>query len=269
MPAVQRQELVLYSDHSVFGDVLLDGSHRRLACVTATMAAQPLWLLAQLVEAATSVNRGGGGSAAASSVVVASFAHDATHFQAALQRAKVPPTSCLVVDWLTDFVVGAAAPSRVAERGGRIKWLHALLEEIPPVAPVSGDDHRSMVLLEQPEVLLSLIEGLTADELLHHFILPLQRRCGLLVVCSAVDPAGESPEGPHAVEWRRFVTSLLYMSTINLQLQPLATGHARDVTGVLHVTKGAMAPADGVKTHCVEASLFYLTEKDSTKLFYN
>ena len=63
-----------------------------------------------------------------------------------------------------------------------------------------------------------------------------------------------------------FITKLLFRSNLNITLEPLATGRAKDITGSIIVSKGAI-PYDDLIVE--EKSYVYNITKDANvKIFY-
>ena len=143
----------------------------------------------------------------------------------------------------------------------KLKIFQSLLELFP-------NDSTSTIILEQPELLFSLVDGLTSDELNELFIKPLAKRCGLLIITTSVDLYQKDYSMTKDVtEFMRFINSCFHISIAVLSLQPLETGRAKDITGSLKITRGG-ATSNHLSTHVVENEYLYLNEKDSTKLFY-
>lgn len=270
MSLPQRQDLTLFSDQSVLPRELLNGDGHHMFLVTSTMATQPLWLLTALIEtkikgAPLSLN----GSAARRSenpatqemktpVVVASFLHEHSFYHQALQKLRINANAYKVVDLLTGFVQKCGGKPRDVV-------LKELLEQFTP-------DSQSTILIEQPELLLSLLDGLTSDELNQKFLQPLRKKCNLLIVSSSIDLFQDNENDPldgsrGAVEYTRFISSLIYTSIVVMNLRSLETGRAKDVTGSLMISRGGQTPA-GLSVHVVENEYLYLTEKENTRLFY-
>ncbi|SMN20410.1 similar to Saccharomyces cerevisiae YMR312W ELP6 Subunit of Elongator complex, which is required for modification of wobble nucleosides in tRNA [Maudiozyma saulgeensis] len=270
MTTPQRQDFILFSDQSVIPTELRAVSaepQHHLFLVTSTMATQPLWLINALVE--TCVSGGpfslNGPSASLKSnpnsiTTIASLVHEENFYHNALRKLKVNANGYQVLDILTNFILkNNDKPSD--------KVLDELLELFPA-------DVQSTIILEQPELLLSLIRGLTADELNKKFILPLMKKCKLLIVASSIDLFQNNENEPldtnnsDVQEFTRFVTSLIYNSIVVMNLRSLDTGRSKDVTGSLMISRGGQSTNSPLSVHVVENEYLYLTQKDSTKLFY-
>lgn len=273
MSGVQRQDLVLFSDQSVLpAQFFQDGNSHNLFFITHQSSTQPLWLINALIEthilgSPNSLNEPSLStlpSSIRSHAVVASFIHEKNHFTNSLNKLKIPSNNYCVLDFLSDFIV-----SNILNKP-RDKILGDLLTKFS--AAIQNNPTETIVVIEQPELLLSLISGLTYSELNNKFITPLLRQCQVLVIVSNSDifNINEYDVLAHSSNLQNFYKSSFIKSMINLNLNPLKTGFARDVTGSLHVCRGGapIATSSNTSLHVVENEYLYLNEKESTKLFY-
>ncbi|CAI4049009.1 Elongator subunit ELP6 SKDI_13G4430 [Saccharomyces kudriavzevii IFO 1802] len=273
MSGVQRQDLVLFSDQSVMPAQLFENSNsHNLFFITHQSSTQPLWLINALVEAHVvgfpgSLNESvpsSLSSATHSHAVVASFIHEQNHFKNSLNKLKIPSNSYTVLDFLSDFMINT-----VVNRS-RDKILADLLEKFS--AAIQNASADIIVIIEQPELLLSLINGLTYSELNNKFITPLLKQCQVLIIVSNSDIFNiDDYDFPlRSSNLQNFYKTSFIKSVINLNLNPLKSGFAKDVTGSLHVCRGGapIATLPNTNLHVVENEYLYLSEKESTKLFY-
>lgn len=273
MSSIQKQELVLFSDHSVISQQLFLGEHHNIIFLTHRLGTSSSWLINALVEAnilGTPYSLNESSSAATTKtgarssrdsvktpVAIASFIHEATHFGASLNKLNIDSSRFEILDLLTDFVArNLGKPSD--------KILSELLQRF---AACSGT-----ILLEQPELLMSLF-CISSDELHLKFITPLAKKCSLLVIVSSVEGFdNEFPESSGGfqrdiIEFTKFPITCFHKSIALLSLKPLDTGRAKDVTGTLRIIRGG-ASAKHLPIHVVENEYLYYTQKESTKLFY-
>ncbi|EDO17350.1 hypothetical protein Kpol_1060p2 [Vanderwaltozyma polyspora DSM 70294] len=270
MSGLQRQDLILFSDQSVISSQLCDGNSNDMILVTHTAATLPTWLVNALVETkvlgapfSLKTDSTPSSNAQKSSrndplITIASFVHNADYFDKNLSKLKIGKNDYKMVDLFTDFVV-----NNIGKPKDKI------------ISDILGSflvDTGSTIVLEQPEILLSLIEGLTSDELSLWFITPLMKKCGLLIVVTSTElyfnnTPYESTQDKNILDHSRFTAACTYKSLAVLNLKPLETGRAKDVTGTLRITRGG-AHDSHPNIHVVENEFLYLTQKDSTKLFY-
>lgn len=267
MSTPQRQDLIIFNDQTVIPSELVSNGKHHMFLVTSTIATQPLWLINALIEtkvlgAPFSLNRSATERTALahleSSLTIASFIHERDFYRNALQKLKIDANSYELLDMLINFVLKNNDKPRN-------KILDGLVELFPT-------DIKSTIVLEQPELLLSLLDGLTSDDLNNKLILPLMKKCGLLIVSSNIDAFQNNENDPlentrDANECSRFLTSLIYKSIVILNLRSLETGRAKDVTGSLVISRGGQY-SNNLSVHVIENEYLYLTEKETTKLFY-
>lgn len=191
---------------------------------------------------------------------VASFIHNRGFFTSALKKLKVDAECYNIIDYMTDFVLkNYGKPAS--------KVLSSLLEELSNESATS-----ELLILEQPELLVHLL-NITSDQLHLELINPLIKKFPLLVVVSYTEAYENVPSDSNEklssdmIEQIRFCNSCFFKSAAVLGLKPLATGHASDVSGTLTITRGG-ASLSHLEVHVVENEYLFLTQKDTTKLFY-
>ncbi|KAG0669534.1 hypothetical protein C6P45_003605 [Maudiozyma exigua] len=274
MSTPQRQDFILFNDQSVIPKELNDVAtidseqQHHMFLITSALGTQPYWLINALVETSvsgsplslngSSINRCSNNDNTIT--VIASFIHEKKFYNTALQKLKVNSNKYQILDIITDFVMKNIDKPRD-------KVLDMLLDKFPK-------DTQSTIILEQSELLLALLKGLTSDELNRRFILPLMKRCKLLIVATNIDFFQNNEDEPvdtnnrDSLEITRFVTSLVYASLVVMNLRSLDTGRAKDVTGSLMISKGGQSNNSSLSVDIVENEYLYLTEKESTRLFY-
>lgn len=263
MTSLQKQDLNIFSDHSVISKELCNGSSHDMIFLTSSPSNSPFWLINALIETQVlgvpySLNTESTYSnnlKSSRGVSIGSFIHDAKHFTNALSKLKIPPDAYNIFDLLTDFVLKTITKPRA-------KVLSDLVNLFP-------HNPSSVIILEQPEMLLFLLEGLTSEELHQKFIMPLMRKCGLLIISTTLNTSNEelNTRSRDAIELTRFTVGCFYKSIAVLSLRPLDTGRASDVTGSLSITRGGIT-ASHIPAHVVENEYLYLNQRESVKLFY-
>lgn len=281
--ATQRQDLVLFSDQSIIPTVTEKDPHR-LFLITSTHSSGPQWLINALVETHTkgspyslngnkfvnSSSRSTSNHLIANStkVTIISFVHDEDHYASSFQKLQINSTQYKVIDCLTDFVQKQIPKYS----NNKLGLLQSIIDQIANDIP----NKNHIIILDQPELLLSLVSRLTSNELWNNFINPIWQRCKLLMVNNNVDLFKDgilnSTTNKTFIEFQRFITLCYHKSTVTLNLRPLTTGHAKDVTGTLRITRGGVDWFNDSNSHnsihVVENEYLYLTEKENTKLFY-
>ncbi|KAM3165162.1 hypothetical protein ACU8KH_00925 [Lachancea thermotolerans] len=274
MSTAQKQDLVIFSDHSVLSRELFSKDLHHVLFVTHKLGTAPSWLINALVETqvlgfpatlneshAAAVNRASNRKITDSKcATVASFIHNRGFFTSALKKLKVDAECYNIIDYMTDFVLkNYGKPAS--------KVLSSLLEELSNESATS-----ELLILEQPELLVHLL-NITSDQLHLELINPLIKKFPLLVVVSYTEAYENVPSDSNEklssdmIEQIRFCNSCFFKSAAVLGLKPLATGHASDVSGTLTITRGG-ASLSHLEVHVVENEYLFLTQKDTTKLFY-
>lgn len=258
------QDLVFYHDNSLISDAALSNGHW-LTIVSHLQGTSPAWLVDSLVEnalvgTAAQINQELHKTAGRSHVYFASFVHPYDFLAKGCKKngldlaqhnfhhidcftnlfAKVPP-------------VNAASPA--AKLFGDIEA--QLLQHSPCV-----------VFLESPHLLL-LATDLSASDLVAH-IMALSRASRQVVLVVPQD-------SPHLVDllvdnpadvvfkYSEFLTKLYHRSHLNVHLQPLPTGRAKDITGSITVTKGCVP---GPVKIMEKEYIYHLSKESSIKLSF-
>lgn len=111
-----------------------------------------------------------------------------------------------------------------------------------------------VVILENPELILSIIPGMTIQKLLSQ-IQELQKYCILYITTPIVNST--------------FLSALLHRSSLIVSLTSLTTGRADDMSGTLSVSSGAVFVPHTIDHLKVENSQYsYLVTANNIKLFY-
>ncbi|SCU86435.1 LAFA_0E00738g1_1 [Lachancea sp. 'fantastica'] len=283
MSNVQKQELTLFSDHSVLAGSLFEKDEHHVILVTHKLGTSPSWLMNALVETKvfgapltlneshnSAMNRARTKTASLETrridnrikraVTVASWVHSGEFYHSAFGKLKIDPSNYIIKDYLTDFVL-----KHHGKPASRV--LKSLVQEL-----TSTQSHSDLILLEQPELLMHLL-NISSDELHLDFINPLARAVPLLIIISFTEsydnPGTETSEQVpcDAVEQIRFQTGCVFKSIAVLGIKPLATGRAKDITGILTISRGG-ATTSHLPVDVAENEYLFHTQKDTTKLFY-
>ncbi|CDO91966.1 unnamed protein product [Kluyveromyces dobzhanskii CBS 2104] len=264
--SVQKQELQIFSDHTVLSKHLFEGASSNLMMVTDTAATNASWLVNALVETVTlggpvSLNGNNSSSAEVFSVpvkvVVGSFLNSKSHFTSSFDRLKIPRNEYSVLEIAEDLVLKNVGKPVDVVIATILKQFQTALGE------------RSLLVLEKPELLMALFK-LSSDDLHLKLINPLLKLCSLLIVVTSVESFdNDFPEnlGKNTVEFVRFTTSCFHKSFLVLSVRPLDTGKAKDVTGTLALTRGG-ALLDVSAVQPVENHYLFHNFKENTSLFY-
>lgn len=267
----QQQDLVFFSDNSIISDQSLVSGNKALHIISYSEATSPSWLLTSIVEngllgTANLVNRELKAKKVNRSLVTfASFMHPQDFWVPLCRKQGVDLESCsnftnvdLFTHLFTKQISNPASPKAQVSK---------LFESLS--GTVESQDHeKKVVILESPEVLLAATE-LSPNDLVQH-IRKLASHCNtIFVVINTESPlisfSGALPTDP-VYKITDFYVKLHHMSSLNINILPLATGRAKDITGCLTVAKGAQN-ANPV-THVVEKEYIYHISKESVKLYF-
>lgn len=131
---------------------------------------------------------------------------------------------------------------------------------ITKVKETKTKDLTPVVILESPELLLSIIPGLTIPKLLTQ-IMEIQKYATLYIALST-----------DLINSSELVISLLHRSSIILSLTSLTTGRADDISGVLSISKGPIHNEDInkklVSFKIADRQFVYFVSANGVKLYY-
>lgn len=133
------------------------------------------------------------------------------------------------------------------------KWNIDLCKKIEKSLETSAST--PTVILENPELLLSIIPDLTIPKLLSQ-IMEIQKVATLYIISSTT-----------SINSSDFINSLLHRSSIIISLTALTTGRADDITGILSISKGPVHDCVKSKKLC-DRQYAYFVSTNNVKLYY-
>ena len=141
------------------------------------------------------------------------------------------------------------------------------------ITKISGEDRQVLLILDNPDVLLAT--GLATAHRLTHFIMKLRTLVHATVIsCSADAPfisaAREHTALPLDAELAAFIAQQAHAARYVLSVRPLDTGAAKDISGVLRVTRGGGVydSDDAEKGEIRDMEALYLVQRDgNAKVF--
>jgi hypothetical protein len=128
------------------------------------------------------------------------------------------------------------------------KWDSLIFEQIK-----SKNSPNPIVIIEHPEILLSIIPGLTIDKLLSQ-IHEIQKISTLYIVTST----------SLSLSYSQLLPILLHHSTLIISLTSLSTGRADDISGILSITSGPQKSLLNVS----DRQYSYLVTTNNVKLYF-
>ena len=242
----QNQDLNVYSNHTILPN-LRDKEHSSLYTILYNNGTYPLWLINKFINEDSQSSQ--------YKFTVSSFINNSKFMQ---QNVK-PNTSNSSVDIeYIDLTLGLQATSLT--KLVDTKYNH-----------INSKEGR-VLILEQPELLISSMEGLTAISLYNDFINKLHNeKFQHIIIISNIDYYNHYINSFIQYQYTTFYQSLQYKSDVLFTVKSLKTGYAKDISGTLTITKGGAF--DNVKhvndIKVVENEYFFYVVKDNVvKLFY-
>lgn len=269
MPSAPEQDLALFADHSILPDSFLKLRPSQLGIVGHAQGTSPAWLINALIENAIS----GTGSTVnrdmnrripnRSHVVYISFTHIQSFVVKNCRKNGLSLDSdknFTFIDCFTDlFTKQITDPS---DKKAVQKFLSSIESSVKNI-----DHDLKVVILENPEVLLAAT-SLETNQLVH-FVLSLQALCNSIFVVIDAEPSlidFECTMSDDAVSrFTDFYVKLLHKSSINVNLLPLVTGRAEDITGCLTISAGALPSPTSVAEN---QFIYNITKESNIKLYF-
>lgn len=264
--------MVFHSDDSLISDVVLDpkAENSHLAVITHEQGTSPAWLLSALIEnalvgSAQLVNSALPRSLTRAQTVLILFMHPFEFYRsgclkAGLDLSQVGNRLCYIDCFSSLFTHIIPTPGR----GANALFGKFLQNQLALIEP------NSVIIVDSPQILLAATL-ITLNELVAHMA-KLNRLCRQMFVVIAKDH-------PQSVEMASlsaddavfkltdFITKSYYRAQLVINLMPLPTGRAKDITGIVTVSKSAtlyMCPLQ-----VVEKEYIYSVTKDgNVKLFF-
>ncbi|KUI61985.1 hypothetical protein VP1G_09148 [Cytospora mali] len=161
------------------------------------------------------------------------------------------------VDGLSRLFLGAAATGPAAGRGGyaylespRVTDIaRALSVAVVQLQAARGSAGKIVLVLDQPDVLLAAGDGVTSTAL-RDVILDLREKVHATAITLAADePLLSAQTTALEKEHAAFVLSLAHEAEAVLSLRLLDTGTAKDVGGVVRITRGGGSLDRAIEEH--------------------
>lgn len=269
MSAAPEQDLTIFKDGSIVPDALLDSAAPHLSVITHSQATSPSWLLNSIIEnclvgTAVLVNRDLHVKTPERALVTyVSFTGNQEfvirnckkHGLSLENMSNFTFIDCfseLFTKHVTNPLQSKASISKLFD--GILKTLHR------------QNHPKKVVIVEHPEFLLGSTD-LAQNDLLH-FLRMVEAACGLLFVVSDAYPAAIDFDSvvvdDPTFKITDFLVKLHHTSCLNMNLLPLVTGRAEDVTGCFTISNGAVS----TNAPLAEKEYIYFVSKESTVKFY-
>lgn len=263
----QQQDLIFFSDNSIVSDRCL--ASQNIQIFTHNEGTSPSWLLTAVIEnglvgTANLVNRELNRKIRdRASVTVASFVHNRDFWVSACKKQGVDLDSTQninYVDCLTELFTKQITNT---------EKLKVQVEKLfgGVIASIQKQKlERKIAILENPEILLAATD-ISANDMIQNLRKLAATVNTLIVVLNTDSPllnfSTALPEDP-VTKITDFYVKLHHLSSLNINILPLATGRAKDITGCLTVARGAKPAPLAV----VEKEYIFHLSKDSVKLYF-
>ncbi|KXS96427.1 hypothetical protein AC578_3009 [Pseudocercospora eumusae] len=237
-----------------------------LILLTSTLACSVNWLTTRFISRALSQDEHGPEAEEQVSILLVSWMRDLAFWKTDIRRGTGLDISKLSQANQFAFIDCFSNPSiTIADSEKRITEALSSLNQ--------AADRKVLLVLDNPDILLATASTTTLE--LNPLLLRLRSHVySTIVTCSADQPlvssaTGESPSTPIEAETAAFVTAQAHAARLVLSVRELDTGAAKDISGVLRITKGGeIYDLDEHEIDTKEAELLYLVQRDgNAKVF--
>lgn len=270
MTSVPEQDLALFADHSILPDSYLKLKPCQLGTIAHVQGTSPAWLVSSLIEnaiigTATTTNRDINKKIPnRSHVVYISFTNTKSVVVKNCKRNGLSldtDKNFTFHDCLTDLFTKHIKDTSKSKEAVQ-KFFGDLRTAIENIS-----HELTLIILENPELLLAATD-FDSNSLIY-FILSLQTISNSVFVIINAEPSLIDFDSVLTTEVvpkvADFFVKLLHKSSINVNLLPLATGRAEDITGCLTISKGAVPSPTAVAEN---EFIYNVTKEGSVKLFF-
>lgn len=264
----QQQDLIFFADGTLLSNKLAINT-AFLSIISHHDGTAPMWLATALVEnclvgTANLVNRDLKPFEDDCSVVFVSFLHSKEFFEKSCRKLALDIGTLPRFKYLdySQTLFTSDLQNLLNNKSQISQLFEKILKELKGM-----NTSKKVVFLEAPELLLTATDTHSTDLLSgirglldQATIVPI-----LNIHPSIVDFSANIPQDP-TFRVTDFYVKLYHMSSMNISLQPLSTGKAKDITGSLTVTRGAV-PC-GRSVDIVEREYVFHVNKDAKAQLY-
>ena len=243
----QNQDLNVYSNHRILPNTS-DKNHSSIYSILYNNGTYPLWLINKFINEDSNSSE--------YKFTVSSFINNNKFMKQNITQ-NVGNTSKIDIEYV-DMTLGLQTTS--LPKLVDAKYKH-----------ISSKEGR-ILILEQPELLISSLEGMTSISLYNDFINKLQNeKFQHIIIISNIDYYNHYINSFLQYQYTTFFQSLQYKSDVIFTVKSLKTGFAKDISGTLTITKGG---AFDISKHANDVKIveneyfFYVVKDNVVKLFY-
>ncbi|CAI5759560.1 unnamed protein product [Candida verbasci] len=258
MTSNPNQDLTFFKPNSIISDDIINSNNAYLSVITNTQGVLSNWLINSLIEnslqgTANLINRDlTKKQLNRTKVTYISFTNNKEFYVKNLKRNGIDVNfnqNFEFIDYFTNLFINKIKTD----------------EDIPKLFDMKLDP-KTVLFVENPEILL-YSTNLSSNRLLSH-ILSLSKQCAQTFIIASKDliDMENTTNDPQDLGFKLhdFLTKLYHRSIMNINLQPLKTGRAKDITGSLTVSKGSIPSNDLIEKEYV----YNITKDGNLKIYY-
>ncbi|KAF2485979.1 hypothetical protein BDY17DRAFT_246791 [Neohortaea acidophila] len=243
-----------------------------LILLTGTLGCTPTWLTSLYVSSILSPQQQQQGEAY--TVLLVSWMRDLKFWKTQIRRTTGLDLSKLASEQRFHFVDCTSTtlqhPSTSKDiLESTVQQMQSVLSKIESHQPKS----RTILILDNPDILLATASTTASN--LHQALLPLRSRVHATIVsltadspflaaaaAAATEEASKSRFSPVEVQTSAFVVLMAHAASFVVGVRELLTGAARDVSGVVRITRGGGAYEGDEAGDVKEVEALYLVQRD-------
>lgn len=274
MSISQRQDLTFFNDNSIISDKVLNSPSSYLSIISHIQGTSPTWLVNSLIEnglfgTASLVNNDLNQKLNnRSEVYFISFIQPQEFYNKNCKKNGIDLSilkNFKYIDCFSDlFTKTITNPINAHDQITRL--FDDIIKKI-----TASSSSKKIIFIEAPELLL-LSTNLTSNQLLT-IITKINNLCRQLYIIvpqdspQLVDLSNTNEKDP-VFKISEFLVKLYHRSQLNLNLQPLSTGRANDITGCLTISQGCIPFEIDTLKVLEKEYIFHISKESSVKLFF-
>lgn len=299
------QDLIFFKDNSLISDKIINQEttttttttasnnfHSYLSVITYNQSTSPNWLINGLIEdtlfgnATKSLNNHESYHQMKKKdiiiknkkIMILSFLHNKEFYIKNCKRIginleekeKEQQQQFQFIDYFNDLFINL-----IKNPNDSIKDINKMFDNIINSLNNDSKDDVDVIIIEGVEILL-FATNITSNQLIFN-INRLNKKCRQLFVVSSKECLFKNNESigvtfsfdDPMIKINDFLIKLLHRSQLNITLEPLITGRAKDITGSLTISKGCIPYDENLSISINEKEYVYHITKDSqVKLYY-
>ena len=273
MATNQQQDLIIYRDNSIVSNKLLDSDESSLTMVSYVDETQASWFTNTIVEnslygTAVLVNKELRKTPKRSDVYVISFSNNKEFYVKAIKKCGLDlekDKNFHFIDCFTDLFT-----KQITDPINACNQVNKLFDSIMKTIEAETSSNKKTIIIENPEYLLSATKT-SSIELLNHMV-RLNRLCRHLIIISShrqpqnVDLNVGDVLDP-TYKTTNFLAKLHQRCNLNIYLEPLTTGRANDITGILTISRGGIPYQSGLVI-AEREYIYHISKESNIKLYF-